>query len=47
MQDEFTDDEIFAQIAANQKAMSDVIQSQQAEIERLKFRVKRLENKGA
>ena len=41
-----TIDEMFAQIAKNQRAMSNLLGSQQAEIERLKFRVNRLENKG-
>jgi hypothetical protein len=40
---EYTDDEMFAQIAKNQRVMADSILSQHAEIERLKFRIDRLE----
>jgi cell division protein FtsB len=40
-----SDDEMFAQIAMNQWKMADVIQSHEAEIQRLKHRVKMLEDK--
>ena len=40
---EIPDDELFAQIAKNQKLMSDTILSHEAEIKRLKFRIDRLE----
>jgi hypothetical protein len=38
-----TDDQLFEQIAINQRKMSDVLLSYEAEIKRIKFRLDRLE----
>ena len=43
MTEEITDDEMFAQIAKNQAGMMAIINSHQAIIKRLEFRIERLE----
>lgn len=42
-EEEISNDELFAQIAKNMQAMSGVIESHEAQIKRLQFRIDRLE----
>ena len=46
MTEEITDDQLFKQIMITMQKMSGVIQSHEAQIQRLQFRIDRLEKSG-
>jgi len=46
MTEEITDDQLFKQIMITMQKMSGVIQSHEAQIQRLQFRIDRLEKAG-